>query len=53
MYQVFGTADIQTWNYPDQKLPQSSDDDDVEPLNESHYQNGKKVSIVSNNSEEP
>lgn len=53
MYQIFGTADIQTWNYPDQKLPQSTDDDDVEPLNDSRYKNGKKVSIVSNNSEEP
>ncbi|XP_011500012.1 PREDICTED: vesicular glutamate transporter 3 [Ceratosolen solmsi marchali] len=34
VYQIFGTADIQPWNYPDQKYPQSVTDDS-QPLNDS------------------
>ncbi|EZA59390.1 Vesicular glutamate transporter [Ooceraea biroi] len=33
-YQVFGTADIQAWNYPHQKYPQSIQEDS-QPLNDS------------------
>ncbi|XP_012276355.1 sialin [Orussus abietinus] len=43
IYQIFGTADIQEWNYPDQKYPQSVHEDS-EPLNESPQKNGKIIS---------
>ncbi|XP_031842266.1 sialin isoform X1 [Nomia melanderi] len=47
VYQIFGTGDIQAWNYPDQKYPQSVQED-VQPLNESPRKNGKimKMSIT-------
>ncbi|XP_076287777.1 sialin [Lasioglossum baleicum] len=42
VYQMFGTADIQPWNYPDHKYPQS-DKEDFQPLNDSPRKNGKIV----------
>ncbi|KAG7199009.1 hypothetical protein KM043_013161 [Ampulex compressa] len=51
VYQIFGTADIQAWNYPDQKYPQSVQEDS-QPLNESPRKNGKIVSSHSENSEQ-
>lgn len=41
-YQIFGTADIQAWNYPDQKYPQSIQEDS-RPLNDSSQ---KKIEFV-------
>lgn len=41
VYQIFGTADIQAWNYPDQKYPDFSLEDS-QPLNTSPQKNGKK-----------
>lgn len=49
-YQLFATADIQAWNYPDQKLPQLVDDD-AEPLNVSNHKNGIIVARQSNDLE--
>lgn len=43
VYQIFGTADIQSWNYPDQKYPQSVQEDS-QPLNKVSEKNGKIVS---------
>lgn len=51
VYQIFGTGDIQAWNYPDQKYPQSIQEDS-QPLNESPEKNGKIVKSRSNTSEE-
>lgn len=51
VYQIFGTADIQAWNYPDQKYPQSVQEDS-QPLNESPQKNGKVVRTQSNLSED-
>lgn len=51
VYQIFGTGDIQPWNYPDQKYPQSVQEDS-QPLNESPQKNGKIVTSLSNMSEE-
>ncbi|XP_012259429.2 sialin [Athalia rosae] len=43
VYQIFGSADIQAWNYPDKKYPQSVREDS-EPLKGSpNYKNGKIV----------
>ncbi|XP_015589665.1 sialin [Cephus cinctus] len=42
VYQIFGTADIQAWNYPDQKYP-ASVQEDIQPLNDSPQRNGKVV----------
>ncbi|XP_066598199.1 sialin-like [Prorops nasuta] len=39
VYQIFGTADIQPWNYPDQKYPQLNEEDS-RPLKESPKKNG-------------
>ncbi|XP_063985289.1 sialin [Diachasmimorpha longicaudata] len=50
IFQIFGTADIQPWNYPDQKIPQPMSDDD-EPLNENFHKNGKIISRQSSLSE--
>ena len=50
VYQIFGTADIQPWNYPDQKYPNSVQED-WQPLNESPNKNGKIVSKRSSLSE--
>lgn len=47
VYQIFGTADIQAWNYPDQKFPPSVQED-WQPLKESPSKNGKIVSSRSN-----
>lgn len=47
VYQIFGTAEIQAWNYPDQKYPQSVQEDS-QPLNESPSKNGKIVSNRDN-----
>ncbi|XP_043785000.1 sialin-like isoform X2 [Apis laboriosa] len=51
VYQIFGTGDVQPWNYPDQKYPQSVQEDS-QPLNESPQKNGKIVTSLSNMSEE-
>ncbi|XP_043493359.1 sialin isoform X1 [Polistes fuscatus] len=51
VYQIFGTAEIQEWNYPDQKYPQSVQEDS-QPLNESPSKNGKIVSNRDNMVEE-
>ncbi|XP_017797234.1 PREDICTED: sialin-like [Habropoda laboriosa] len=51
VYQIFGTGDIQPWNYPDKKYPQSVPEDS-QPLNESPRKNGKIVKSQSNTSEE-
>ncbi|KAI4478464.1 hypothetical protein M0804_011787 [Polistes exclamans] len=51
VYQIFGTAEIQEWNYPDQKYPQSVQEDS-QPLNESPSKNGKIVSNRDNIVEE-
>ncbi|XP_058802305.1 sialin-like isoform X2 [Phymastichus coffea] len=45
VYQIFGTADIQPWNYPDQKFPRSTSDDS-QPLNDSPSHNSNKNKIV-------
>ncbi|KAL6435091.1 hypothetical protein ACFW04_005295 [Cataglyphis niger] len=45
-YQMFGTADIQAWNYPDQKYPQPIQEDS-QPLNDLSH---KKSIIVSSQS---
>ncbi|KAM0727450.1 Sialin [Formica fusca] len=45
-YQMFGTADIQAWNYPDQKYPQSIQEDS-QPLNDLSRE---RSVIVSNQS---
>ncbi|XP_033226298.1 sialin-like [Belonocnema kinseyi] len=50
VYQIFGTADIQAWNYPDQKYPRSVEED-WQPLNESPSKNGKIASRRSSLSE--
>ncbi|OXU18224.1 hypothetical protein TSAR_015894 [Trichomalopsis sarcophagae] len=42
VYQIFGTADIQPWNYPDQKYPQSVLEDS-QPLNDSPSHKAKIV----------
>ncbi|XP_043479113.1 sialin-like [Leptopilina heterotoma] len=47
VYQIFGTADIQAWNYPDQKFPPSVQED-WQPLKESPSKNEKIVSNRSN-----
>ncbi|CAK9830210.1 Vesicular glutamate transporter 2 [Anthophora retusa] len=51
VYQIFGTGDIQPWNYPDKKYPQSIQEDS-QPLNESPQKNGTIVKSQSNTSEE-
>ncbi|XP_012136621.1 sialin isoform X2 [Megachile rotundata] len=51
VYQICGTGDIQAWNYPDQKYPQSVQEDS-QPLNESPQKNGKIVKSRSNVSAE-
>ncbi|XP_008554081.1 sialin [Microplitis demolitor] len=52
IYQIFGTADIQSWNYPDQKRPQIVDND-IEPLNDSSLKNGKILPKQNNDPEQP
>ncbi|XP_034938553.1 sialin [Chelonus insularis] len=52
VYQIFGTADIQSWNYPDQKRPDFVDSD-VELLNETSHKNGTIISKKNNISEQP
>ncbi|GAB1861750.1 Vesicular glutamate transporter 2 [Camponotus japonicus] len=46
-YQIFGTADIQAWNYPDQKYPQSIQEDS-QPLNDLFHERNEIVSSQSN-----
>ncbi|XP_018361366.1 PREDICTED: sialin-like isoform X3 [Trachymyrmex cornetzi] len=43
-YQIFGTADIQAWNYPDQKYPQSIREECL--LNDSTKKKSKIVPIA-------
>ncbi|KAL0110191.1 hypothetical protein PUN28_013680 [Cardiocondyla obscurior] len=50
-YQIFGTADIQAWNYPDQKYPQSAQEDS-HPLNDSPRKRSKIVPSQKNPSEQ-
>ncbi|XP_046435114.1 sialin [Neodiprion pinetum] len=50
VYQIFGTADIQAWNYPDQKYPQSVREDS-QPLRESPQKDGKIVPKRSGSSQ--
>lgn len=50
-YQIFGTADIQAWNYPDQKYPQSIQEDSC-PLNNSSRKKSKLVPSRKNPSEQ-
>ncbi|KAH0568170.1 hypothetical protein KQX54_019283 [Cotesia glomerata] len=52
VYQIFGTAEIQPWNYVDQKRSQPVDND-IEPLNDSNLKNGKNLPNRSNNPEQP
>ncbi|XP_043272041.1 sialin-like [Venturia canescens] len=52
VYQIFGTADIQEWNYPDRKYPQSTIDEDSTPLNEASQKNGKIVPRKMSQSEQ-
>ncbi|CAD6221555.1 GSCOCG00011611001-RA-CDS, partial [Cotesia congregata] len=52
VYQIFGTAEIQPWNYVDQKRSQPVDND-IEPLNDSNLKNGKNLPNHSNNPEQP
>lgn len=51
IYQIYGTGEIQPWNYPDQKYPQSVQEDS-QPLNEVPQKNGKIVKSRSDTSEE-
>lgn len=51
VYQIFGTGDIQAWNYPDQKYPQSVQEDS-QLLNEFPEKNGKIVKSRSDTCEE-
>ncbi|XP_011637170.1 sialin [Pogonomyrmex barbatus] len=50
-YQIFGTADIQAWNYPDQKYPQSLQEDS-QPLNDTSRETSKIVPSRRNPSEQ-
>ncbi|KAJ8668805.1 hypothetical protein QAD02_000064 [Eretmocerus hayati] len=42
VYQIFGTSEIQPWNYPDNKYPQSTSEDS-QPLNDSPNHKSKIV----------
>ncbi|XP_032686998.1 sialin-like isoform X1 [Odontomachus brunneus] len=50
-YQIFGSADIQAWNYPDQKYPQSVQEDS-QPLNESPRKKSRIVPSQTNHMEQ-
>ena len=48
VYQIFGTADIQHWNYPDQNFNRNVGDD-AQPLNDSPTRKSKIIIKKSRN----